>query len=162
MAREPLSPKLLLDPVHFLALGCGAGLSPWAPGTAGSLVALAIAFVVPRPALAWALGLAAVIIAAGIWICGASARKLGIHDPPAIVLDEIVAMFLLTIIIPRELAWYAAAFALFRFFDIVKPWPIRDLDHRLSGGLGIMLDDLVAALFAGACLWVTENVLTAI
>jgi phosphatidylglycerophosphatase A len=82
---------------------------------------------------------------------------LGVHDHPAIVFDEIAAMLLLVPLIPDGPLWLCAAFVLFRFFDIVKPWPIRDVDHRMGGGLGIMLDDLMAALFAALCLQVVRT-----
>jgi phosphatidylglycerophosphatase A len=159
---ERLDPKLLLDPVHLLALGFGAGLSPWAPGTAGTLVALLPAWGIAALSPAWQWSIAAGLLLAGIALCGASARKLGIHDHPGIVFDEIAAMIVLAIVAPRGLAWLAAAFVIFRLFDILKPWPIRDMDHRLPGGIGIMLDDLMAALYAALCLRVVEFFIAAI
>lgn len=162
MAAQRLSPRLLLQPVHLLALGFGAGLSPWAPGTMGSLLALPPAWLLMASPLALRVGIVAGVILAGVWICGESARRIGIDDHPAIVFDEIAAMLLLTIMIPAGIAWLAAGFVLFRLFDIVKPWPIRDMDHRLHGGIGIMLDDLAAALFAAICLWVVDRLLTVI
>ena len=89
---------------------------------------------------------------AGIWICGESAKRLGIHDHPGIVWDEITGMYLTLLVLPPQIALWALGFGLFRLFDIWKPWPIRDLDHRLAGGVGIMLDDLVAALYAAILL----------
>jgi len=141
--------RTLLDPVHFLAFGFGSGLAPRAPGTAGSVVGIVIAWwLVPLP-FAWRVAIAALAIAIGIWICGESARRLNAHDQPGIVLDEIAAVLLGALVLPeRSLFWFALLFVLFRVFDIAKPWPIRDVDHRLRGGLGIMLDDLIAALFA--------------
>ena len=141
--------RTLLDPVHFLAFGFGAGLVPRAPGTAGSVVGVVIAWwLVPLP-FVWRAAIVAAAIAAGIWICGESARRLNAHDHPGIVLDEIVAVLLGALVLPeRSLLSFALLFVLFRIFDIAKPWPIRDVDHRLGGGLGIMLDDLIAALFA--------------
>jgi phosphatidylglycerophosphatase A len=143
---------LLRDPVHLLAFGFGAGLSPWAPGTAGSVVGLLAAWSVSS----WPIALRAVLIGllflAGVWICGTSARRLGRADPPGIVWDEIVAMMLTALALPGGALWWIVAFVLFRFFDIAKPWPIRDLDHSLGGGIGIMLDDIVAAAYAAGCL----------
>ncbi|MCL4722139.1 MAG: phosphatidylglycerophosphatase A, partial [Gammaproteobacteria bacterium] len=118
---------VLRDPVHWLAFGLGAGLLPRAPGTWGS-----------------ALGALAVTFVAGVVICGASARRLGVHDHGGIVLDEIVGMLLVLAVTPRTPGWTLAAFLLFRVFDVVKPWPIREADHRLRGGMGIMLDDVLA------------------
>ena len=84
----------------------------------------------------------------GVAICGESARRLGIHDHGGIVWDEIAGMYITLLAAPLTLTGWLLAFVLFRVMDIVKPWPIRDLDHRLKGGLGIMLDDLAAALYA--------------
>ncbi|NNC77142.1 MAG: phosphatidylglycerophosphatase A, partial [Woeseiaceae bacterium] len=81
-----------------------------------------------------------------------SARRVGVHDHPGIVWDEIAALYLVLLTVPESPAWWASAFVLFRVFDIWKPWPIRDLDHRLHGGLGIMLDDLAAGLYAAILL----------
>lgn len=150
--RGALSVKLLRDPVHCLALGFGTGLSPWMPGTLGSAFALVPCwFVAP---LGWPvkLAIASVAFAGGIALCGASSRRLGVHDHPGIVFDEIAAMLTIAVVLPQSWLHLGAAFVLFRVFDIWKPWPIRDLDHRLSGGLGIMLDDQVAAIFAAVCL----------
>jgi phosphatidylglycerophosphatase A len=157
MARI-LSPRLLLSPVHFLALGAGAGLAPRAPGTAGSLVGVAAAWLTQSWALPMRIGLVTAVVLAGVWICGESARRLQVHDHPGIVFDEIAGM-LATLLAGSAFDFreIALAFVFFRFFDIVKPWPIRDVDHRLAGGLGIMLDDLIAALYAAACLKVVQQ-----
>ncbi len=141
--------RTLLDPVHFLAFGFGAGLAPRAPGTAGSVVGIVIAWALmplPMPVRA---AIVLVAIAGGIWVCGESARRLDAHDHPGIVLDEIVAVLAAALVlVERSLPSLFLLFVLFRIFDIAKPWPIRDVDHRLGGGLGIMLDDLIAALYA--------------
>lgn len=144
--------EILTDPVHFLAFGFGTGLAGKAPGTAGSLPGMLLAFATLPLALEWRLGIAAVLIISGIWICGESSRRLGVHDHPGIVWDELTAMYLLLLVAPAQIAFWIASFLLFRLFDIWKPWPIRDLDHRLAGGVGIMLDDLVAALYAAVFL----------
>lgn len=153
-----LSPRLLADPVHFLALGAGSGLSPRAPGTAGSVVGLAAAWAVHEWPLGVRIALVAALCVAGVWICGASARRLGVHDHPGIVLDEICGM-LATLLASVDPGWleFALAFAFFRFFDIVKPWPIRTVDRGIGGGTGIMLDDLVAALYAAVCLTIARQ-----
>ena len=140
--------KVLSDPVNLLAFGFGAGLSPLAPGTVGSLLAFPLAYVTLDAALPIQVGVAAILVISGIWICGQSARRIGVHDHGGIVWDEIAAMYITLLFAPPTITAWALAFVAFRFFDIVKPWPIRDLDHRLGGGLGIMLDDLVAALYA--------------
>jgi phosphatidylglycerophosphatase A len=147
-ATDSLARKVLTDPVHVLAFGFGTGLAPKAPGTFGSLPGVLLAWLTLGLALQWRLLIAAVLVLAGIWICGTSAKRLGIHDHPGIVWDEITGMYLTLLVAAPQISAWALGFGLFRLFDIWKPWPIRDLDHRLAGGVGIMLDDLVAALYA--------------
>lgn len=153
MSEQRLAATVLRDPVHWLAFGFGTGLSPAAPGTVGSLVGVLAAWLVQPLNIILQSGIGLLLVVSGVWICGASARRIGVHDHPGIVWDEIAAVYLVLFWLPAEpLAW-VAGFALFRLFDIWKPWPISDLDHRMTGGAGIMLDDLVAALYA-ACLLV--------
>jgi phosphatidylglycerophosphatase A len=95
----------------------------------------------------------------GVWICGESARRLDAHDHPGIVWDEFAGYFLAMLAAPPGWPWVLAGFVLFRFFDVLKPWPIRELDHGIHGGLGIMLDDLVAGLFAGLILLAGKGIL---
>lgn len=149
-AKKVAARTVMTDPVHLLAFGFGTGLAPKAPGTAGSLVGVLLAWLTLPLALEWRLGIAVLIIVAGIRICGVSARRLGIHDYPGIVWDEIAGMYLTLLVVPPQITLWALSFGLFRLFDIWKPWPIRDLDHRLAGGTGIMLDDLIAALYAAS------------
>ena len=153
--------RLLRDPVHFLALGAGAGLAPRAPGTAGSLLALPFAWLLLEWPLAWRIAVVAAVCVAGVAICGASARKLGVHDHPAIVFDEIAGLLATSLVLDSRPAMLFLAFVLFRIFDIAKPWPIRDADHRLRGGMGIMLDDLMAAAYAAVCLRAIDVLLLA-
>jgi phosphatidylglycerophosphatase A len=155
--------RTLLDPVHVVAFGFGAGLAPRAPGTAGSVVGIVIAWwLLPLP-LHVRAAIVLVAFAAGIWVCGESARRLNSHDHPGIVLDEIVAVLAATLVMAeRSLLGLFLVFVLFRVFDIAKPWPIRDVDHRLGGGLGIMLDDLIAAFYAAVGLAVIRVLLPTI
>lgn len=145
---DNLTRKVLTDPVNFVAFGFGTGLAPFAPGTVGSLPGVLLAWLMLDTGIYLQLGVAVALFLAGIWICGESARRIGVHDHGGIVWDEICGMYITLLLAPPGVLGFAVAFGLFRFFDIVKPWPIRDLDHRLGGGLGIMLDDLVAALYA--------------
>lgn len=145
----PSSRDLALGtPAGFLAFGFGSGLSPWAPGTMGTLAAipLAIVFKLLPVFVFWPLLL--VLFLLGIYLCDVTEKRLGQHDPGGIVWDEMVAYWLTVAFVPLHWAWLAAAFVLFRAFDIFKPWPIRQVEKRFGGGLGIMLDDIVAALFA--------------
>jgi len=155
--RRQLSLRVLQDPVQVLATGFGSGCAPVAPGTFGTLVAVLPAWLMvglPWPVRAASV---AVLFVAGIWICGSSARRLGVHDHPGIVFDEIVGFLATMLAAPPGVSGFIAAFALFRLFDIVKPWPIRDLDHSLRGGVGIMLDDLAAAGYAAMCLLIYQH-----
>jgi phosphatidylglycerophosphatase A len=144
--------EVLRDPVNLLAFGLGTGLSPVAPGTAGSLLGLALAWVTIDMPLQLRLMVAIALILSGVWICGESARRIAVHDHPGIVWDEIAGIYLALLVVPPSIWAWALGFGLFRLFDVWKPWPIRDLDHRLKGGLGIMLDDLVAALYTASIL----------
>jgi phosphatidylglycerophosphatase A len=143
-----------------LAFGLGTGLSPWAPGTVGTALAVPLAWLMFDWPMSWRIAAVALAVIGGIFVCGQSAKRLGLHDHPAIVLDEIAAFLALSLTLPRHAAWFASAFILFRFFDIAKPWPIREMDHSLGGGLGIMLDDLMAALYAAACVGIVRYLQT--
>ena len=145
------------DPVHWAAFGLGSGLLPWAPGTWGTAVGVLVFLVLPEMPLPVYLVLLAAVFAAGVWICGASARRLGIHDHGCIVFDEIFGMLATLAVVPREWPWIAAAFIAFRVMDIAKPWPIRDMDHGIRGGLGIMLDDWLAAVYAAIILLLLQH-----
>lgn len=150
----------LRDPLQLLAFGFGAGLAPKAPGTLGSLAAVAL---FPLLALLTPLAYGAVLVVAalaGIAICGHAARALDVHDDGRIVWDEFAGQWLALWPLVPVLAWdrrsllaLVAGFALFRLFDIAKPWPIGYLDRKVHGGLGIMADDLVAGALAAACLY---------
>jgi phosphatidylglycerophosphatase A len=145
-------PALLRDPIHLLAFGFGSGLAPRAPGTFGTLVAVPIVLVVMQFGFVVHLAFAVAIAVAGVYLCGESARRLGTHDHPGIVWDEITGFTVTMLAAPSHWSWLAGGFVLFRFFDILKPWPIREADHSLRGGLGIMLDDIIAGIFAAAIL----------
>ena len=149
---EDLTRTVLTDPVNFLAFGFGTGLAPFAPGTVGSIPGLLLFWLTLDFGLYVQLGIAAAMTLIGVWICGESARRIGVHDHGGIVWDEIVGMYVTLLAAPVTVTGFVIAFVLFRVMDIVKPWPIRDLDHSIHGGLGIMLDDLVAALYAALLL----------
>ena len=144
---QHLSAQMLSDPGHFLALGFGSGLAPVAPGTWGTLVGIGCYLLLLQlGSFYWAASMFLFVI--GIPLCARTAQALGVHDHPAIVWDEIVGYLLTMSFVEPTWQNIVCGFVLFRLFDIWKPWPIRILDARVSGGFGIMLDDLVAALFA--------------
>lgn len=136
-------------PTHLLAFGFGSGLLPKAPGTFGTLAAIPI-YLLIEPLSLW-LYLLLVIsgFLLGIWICDQTSEDLGVHDHSGIVWDEIIGYLLAMAFAPLGFWWILIGFGLFRIFDILKPWPIGWLDKQVGGGLGIMLDDMVAGLFAG-------------
>lgn len=161
MTTRPTPQFLLRHPAHFVALGFGTGLAPQAPGTFGTLVGLPLFAVLMLLPEASHLAVIAVLFLIGIPICQKTGHALGVSDPGSIVWDEIVAMLLVLEFTPHHWIWWLVAFALFRLFDIWKPTPIRQFDARLKGGLGIMFDDLLAALYAIAALkglqWLTMH-----
>ena len=133
-------------PAHFIALGFGAGLAPFAPGTAGTLLAFPLWWLLgPYYPPLVLLAILAFLFAVGVWACDLTGRHLGVADHGAMCWDEVVAFLLVLAIAPQDWRWQAAAFVLFRAFDVVKPPPIRQLERRMKGGFGVMFDDLLAA-----------------
>ena len=132
----------------FLATGCYVGYIPFAPGTFGSLIGLPLCSLLAGIQLPAAIMAAVVLILLAIWISGAAARRLKRKDPGCIVIDEIAGMVVTFIGLPFTLTTAVLGFILFRILDILKPFPIRMIDQRLSGGLGIVADDVVAGIFA--------------
>lgn len=151
-SNNPVKRLSLTNPWHFLALGFGSGLAPKAPGTFGSLAAIPLFLLLsPLPWLAY-LALTLLAIVGGVYICARASRDMGVHDHSAIVWDEVAGMLITLFMVPLTWQWLLAGFALFRFFDILKPWPISWCDKHLHGGFGIMIDDVLAGVFAFACL----------
>jgi phosphatidylglycerophosphatase A len=143
---------LLSHPAHFLALGFGAGLLPKAPGTWGTLVALPIAWATLQHSFMVSAAGCLVALLIGPWVCGLAGKNLGVSDHGGIVWDEIVAMWGVLLVTPLHPVWWVAAFALFRLFDIWKPFPVGWADRTVKGGLGVMLDDVLAAAWAVLCI----------
>jgi phosphatidylglycerophosphatase A len=140
---------LLSHPAHFVALGFGTGLSRVAPGTLGTLLAFPLYAVLAYwLALEWVAAAIAAFFVLGVWACGRTARDLGVADHGGMNWDEIVAFLAVLVLTPPALAWQVAAFGLFRFFDVAKPPPIRRVERTVKGGLGVMLDDAIAAFYA--------------
>ena len=156
---RPTSRLLLSHPAHFLSLGFGAGLSPWAPGTAGTLLAWAL-YPLLRVPLSEFVFFAMLIsfFLAGVIATERTGEALGVADHGAIVWDEIIATWLVLAFTPHTLLWQAVAVALFRFFDIVKPPPVSWADRRFKGGFGVMFDDIVAAGYTLLALAILVNV----
>jgi phosphatidylglycerophosphatase A len=134
--------------VHFFAFGFGSGKAPVAPGTFGTLVGIPIYLLLEPLAIYIYVAAVAGMFAAGVWVCRVTERDLGVHDHPSIVWDEIVGYLITMFLAPAGWMWPALGFVLFRLFDIWKPFPIRQLERRIQGGFGNMLDDALAAVYA--------------
>ncbi len=147
LTKPELAKFVLSSPSAFLAFGFGSGLSPVAPGTMGTLVAIPFAVLLKGlgAPVFWVTLVAAFLI--GVKLCSVVSRKMGVHDHGGVVWDEMVGYWLAVAFIPLQWQWMLMAFVLFRLFDILKPWPIRQLDRNVSGGFGIMIDDILAAVF---------------
>ena len=140
------------NPIHFLAFGLGSGAAPVAPGTFGTLAGMIIYLFLPTmDPFVYAIG---IVIAAvlGVWLCGKTSSDLGVHDHGGIVWDEFVGYWITMFMAPTGIQWVLIGFVLFRLFDIIKPWPIKWIDQKVHGGLGIMLDDVIAGILAALCL----------
>jgi phosphatidylglycerophosphatase A len=147
-------------PAHLLAFGFGSGLAKKAPGTFGTLVGFPMYWLlVPYFTDASFILLLIWLFALGVWLCDKTGKALGVGDYGGIVWDEIVAFMVVLFFTPAELSWQLLAFVLFRFFDIVKPAPIRHFDRTWHGGLGVMFDDILAAGYALLCLALIKSVL---
>ncbi|AAU37580.1 PgpA protein [[Mannheimia] succiniciproducens MBEL55E] len=158
---NPLDKLSLRNPVHLLALGFGSGLIRPAPGTWGSLAAI----IIGAPILHWIgtvpfLVLILLGFALGVYLCQKTADDMGVHDHGAIVWDEFIGIFITLLAIPQiSLFWCIAAFVLFRIFDIIKPYPISYFDKRLESGFGIMVDDVLAAVYAAISLFLLHYII---
>ncbi|MFP1681334.1 phosphatidylglycerophosphatase A [Alloalcanivorax sp. C16-1] len=144
-----------MHPESFLVLlaqGLGAGLSPWAPGTVASLLFLLIWWPLARLPRRHYLVVVGLVAVAGVPLCGLASEALGVHDAGSVVWDELGGLLLALTVVPRHVGWGLVGFAVFRFFDVLKPGPVGWADLHLNGGLGIVLDDLVAGGLALAVL----------
>ena len=143
---DKIPASALKDPVVFIGLGFGSGLMPVAPGTAGTVIAIPLYLLLNQFDLSIYLAVTLFVSIVGVWVCTYTSNKLNVHDHPAIVIDEIAGFFITMAVAPEGWLWLLLGFVLFRFFDAVKPWPISWLDKNIKGGIGIMIDDVVAGL----------------
>lgn len=149
----PIKFSMLLNPLHVLSLGFGAGLSPRAPGTVGTIVSIIPYLYLSQLALLPYITVIFVGFALGVYLCHYTSQALGAHDHSGIVWDEFIGFWITMIAVPAVTwQWILVGFVLFRFFDIVKPWPVIWADKHLKGGFGIMFDDVLAGLYALACM----------
>lgn len=146
--NHPLTLKLLRNPVHLFSFGFGSGYIPVAPGTFGTLVAIPFFLLLSQVGTVNYVVIVGVMFFSGVWMCNYTSQALGVHDHKAIVWDEVVGYLITMLMAPPTLLAICTGFALFRLFDIWKPWPINLLDKNVHGGLGIMLDDVLAGVYA--------------
>jgi phosphatidylglycerophosphatase A len=144
----PVPDKVFTDPLYFFAFGLGSGAMPVAPGTFGTLMAIPIFLLIQPLSLSAYLFFVFVFILVSAWASDRVSREIGVHDHPGMCIDEFAGFFVTMIGAPQGVLWILLGFLLFRFFDIWKPWPISWVDEKVSGGLGMILDDVVAGLFA--------------
>ncbi len=157
MNQIKLSTRVWQDPLYFIGFGFGSGLLPFAPGTWGTLAAIPLYYLMNN--MHWAVYLALIVFffIVGVKASDKISTDLGVHDYKGIVWDEVVGYLLTMFLVPRSWPWVCAGFVLFRIFDILKPFPISWIDKKVHGGLGIMLDDVLAALPAWAILYVVSR-----
>jgi phosphatidylglycerophosphatase A len=151
------APDLLRHPVQLLAFGFGSGLSPWAPGTLGTVLAIPFYLLIAEANLLQYTVIVVLAAVLGVWICGVASRQLQVHDHPGIVWDEFVGYWITMWALPVTLEWVIAGFVVFRAYDIVKPWPVSLLDRKVGGGLGIMIDDVLAGAMACLTLHIAQR-----
>lgn len=145
---NPTFKQLVTNPNHFFAFGFGSGLAPKAPGTFGTLAAIPVYLLIQD--LSWPIYVSWLVVtfALGVYWCDRSSKQLGVHDHGGIVWDEFVGYWITMFLAPKSWLWVLIGFLLFRFFDIIKPWPINWLDRKVIGGFGIMIDDVLAGVYA--------------
>lgn len=160
-APRPSARWVFSDPAHFLAFGFGSGLAPVAPGTFGTAAAVPVYLAASRLDPLVYAGVTLALALLGVWLCGRAAHDLGVHDHPGIVWDEVVGYLITMWAAPSGGWWVLAGFVLFRLFDVLKPWPCSWADRRVAGGLGIMLDDIIAGFYALAALQLLSFALAA-
>lgn len=154
MKRKDLKGLKLTNPLHFAAVGFGSGLPNKAPGTFGTIAAIPLYYLLSFLSIESYIVMLIVTSLLGFWFCHVTSRDMGVHDHKAIVWDEFVGYWITMIAVPFSWQWALVGFLLFRFFDILKPWPISWLDKKMEGGFGIMIDDIVAGIFSAVILQV--------
>ena len=144
----PIPASIWKNPLHFIAFGFGVGALPIAPGTFGTLIAIPFYLALQFFSTFTYLIILIFITLISMWICDKVSKEINVPDHQGMCLDEIVGFLVTMYAVPHGLKWVVLGFVLFRVFDIWKPWPIRLLDERVHGGIGIILDDVVAGIFS--------------
>jgi phosphatidylglycerophosphatase A len=144
----PLPKSMWRNPLHFIAFGFGAGAMPFAPGTFGTLIAIPFYLLLQPLPLIYYITVVTIMTVGAIWLSDHVAKVIHVHDHPGMCIDEVIGYLITMINAPKGFFWIVLGFILFRIFDIWKPWPIRTIDERVGGGFGIILDDIIAALYS--------------
>jgi phosphatidylglycerophosphatase A len=144
----PIPESIWQNPLHFIAFGFGSGALPYAPGTWGTLLTLPIYLAMETLPLALYFSITFFITLGSIWLCDKISREINVHDHPGMCLDEVVGFLITMIGAPHGMVWVIIGFLLFRLFDIWKPAPIGYIDKHIGGGFGIILDDMLAGVYA--------------
>jgi len=152
-------PRPALRPSILLATGFGAGYVPIAPGTAGSAVGVLLFYLLSPLPPAWYLSITAFVTLAAIWFSGRAEKILGTNDPPQVVIDEIAGQLITLALLPPDWHYMLAGFLLFRLVDIIKPFPANKINRDMHGGAGIVLDDVVAGIYANLLLQIARIIL---
>jgi len=160
--KSPPAPNSLWkNPLHFIAFGFGSGAMPFAPGTFGTLMAIPFYLALATLNIKMYLLLLIVIIIASIWLCDRVSKEIKIHDHQGMCIDEFVGYFVTMIAVPHSFLWIFIGFLLFRIFDIWKPWPINWIDKNISGGTGMILDDVLAGIYSCVLLHILMRIIGA-
>ncbi len=150
------------NPLHFIAFGFGSGALPYAPGTWGTLASIPLYLLLSLLPNAYYVIAVLIITVASVWLCDKVSRDLNTHDHQGMCIDEFIGFFVTMIYVPREWTWIILGFILFRVFDIWKPQPIRYIDKNVGGGFGMILDDVVAGIFACVLLHLVQWIVNGI
>lgn len=159
MKSAPLNINIWQNPIYFVAFGFGSGALPIAPGTWGTLAAIPLYLLIQNLSLTDYLVILLLATVIGIWVCDVTEKAIGIHDHSGIVWDEVCGYGLTMLAAPKGWLWVILGFFLFRLFDIWKPWPISWIDKHVQGGLGVMVDDLAAGVYAWIGLQICSSLL---
>lgn len=147
-SRQRMPAGFLKKPAHLIASGFGIGFVRIAPGTFGTLMGVGLYLGMVQLPIPWYVWTVILLFLLGMFVCERTTAALGVHDHPSIVWDEVVGYLITMTAVPPQWIWVAVGFALFRIFDILKPWPVRAIDQHVGGGFGIMLDDALAGAYA--------------
>jgi phosphatidylglycerophosphatase A len=154
----PIPDSIWRNPLHFIAFGFGTGALPYAPGTFGTIIAIPFFLVLRSFSIELYIGILLILIIASMWLCEKVSKDIGVADHQGMCVDEIIGYLVTMTFAPATFKWILIGFLLFRLFDIWKPWPIRQVDQRFHGGVGVILDDVLAGIYSMIILYILQLV----